>query len=77
MASSSTTTNNNNNNEEEEEEHALYKLLNILPNATEKEIKKAKEGLKYPALTYPKAQDIKNVEVIKIKVNNGKLNNTN
>ena len=40
MASSSTTTNNNN-NEEEEEEHALYKLLNILPNATEKEIKKA------------------------------------
>ena len=41
MASSSTTTNNNNNNEEEEEEHALYKLLNILPNATEKEIKKA------------------------------------
>ena len=42
MASSSTTNNNNNNNaEEEEEEHALYKLLNILPNATEKEIKKA------------------------------------
>jgi len=25
--------------------------------------------LKYPALTYPKVQDIKNVEVIKIKVN--------
>ena len=41
MASSSTTNNNNNNAEEEEEEHALYKLLNILPNATEKEIKKA------------------------------------
>ena len=35
------------------------------------------KGLKYPALTYPKIQDIKDVEVIKIKVNNGKLNNTN
>ena len=41
----------------------------VSPDANKTEIKKAKEGLKYPALTYPKVQDIKNVEVIKIKVN--------
>ena len=52
-----------------------HRYVYFLGNKTE--IKKAKEGLKYPALTYPKVQDIKNVEVIKIKVNNGKLNNTN
>jgi len=44
-----------------------HRYVYLLGN--KKEIKKAKEGLKYPSLSYPKVQDIKSVEVKKIKVN--------
>jgi len=35
------------------------------------DIRKAKKGLKYPALPYPKVKGIEDVEIKKIKVNNG------